>query len=70
MDIRRAALQDYDAGTHTATVQLDGSLATYIDSIAVAKNIAGAEMIAGRHVLLVWPDQANPDAAVIVAVYT
>ena len=70
MDIRRATLQGYDAGTHTATVQLDGSLAAYIDTIQVANNIAAAEMIAGRHVLLVWPDHANPDAAVIIAVYT
>lgn len=70
MQTRRAILKAYDFTTHTATVQIDGSLPNYLATIAVAKSIAPVEMVAGRHVLIAWPDVSNPAAAVITAVYT
>jgi len=62
-------LKNFDSGTYKAGVQLAGSLTTYFDDVSVAKNIASAEMIAGRHVILAIPE-GNPRDAVVIAVFT
>jgi len=61
-------LKGFDSGTYRAEVQLASSLTTYFDALPVARNIATAEMIAGRHVIVATPD--NPRDAVIIAVFT
>jgi len=62
-------LKSFDSGTYKAGVQLAGSLTTYFDDVNVARNVATAEMVAGRHVILAVP-QGNPRDAVVIAVFT
>ena len=70
MELRRGTVRAFDSGTYRATVQLAGSLATYLEAVAVARNIAGAEMIVGRSCAVALFDPANPGDAVVVAVWT
>jgi len=62
-------LKTFDSPTHKAGVQLVGSLTTYLDGIAVARNIASVEMQVGRYVILVIPE-GNPRDAAVIAVFT
>ncbi len=61
-------LKKWDSVNYQADVQLTIS-ATYFDRIAVAGNIASANMIIGRHVIVAVPDN-NPKDAVVIAVFT
>jgi len=61
-------LKKWDSVNYQADVQLTTS-ATYFDRIAVARNIASADMIIGRHVIVAVPDN-NPKDAVVIAVFT
>ena len=61
-------LKKWDSVAYQADVQLTTS-ATYFDRIAVARNIASATMIIGRHVIIATPDD-NPGDAVVIAVFT
>lgn len=61
-------MKAYDSGAHRASVQLLGSLTTYFDGIKVARNIAGGDMTAGRHVFVVIPGNI-PRNAVVIAVF-
>lgn len=70
MELRRGVVKSFDAGTYKATVQVAGSLAVWLEGVAVARNIAAAEMVAGRSCALVFFDPANPGDGVIIAVYT
>jgi len=67
--MKRATLKDFDAGTYTATVEIAGSLATYLVGVPVARNIDAAELVAGRRVALYFFDAMNPDDAVVLAVW-
>ena len=60
-------LKKWDSVNYQADVQLITS-ATYFDRIAVARNIASANMIIGRHVIVAVPDN-NPKDAVVIAVF-
>ena len=62
-------LKVWDNVNYKAAVQLTGSLTTYFDSINVARNIADAAMIIGRHVIVAIPE-GSPRDAVVIAVYT
>ncbi len=62
-------LKSFDSVNYRAEVQLAGSMAAYLDNIPVARNIASAEMVVGRHVILAIPG-GNPKDACIIAVYT
>ncbi len=62
-------LKSFNATDYRAEVQLAGSIAAYLDNIPVARNIASAQMIVGRHVIVVIPE-GNPKDAVIIAVFT
>lgn len=69
MDLRRGTVRTFDSGTYTASVQLAGSLPTDLSGIAVARNIAAAEMVAGRSCAVIFFDPSNPGDAVVIAVY-
>jgi len=69
MEIRRGVLRAFNAGTYVATVQVAGSIATWLPGVAVARNIDAAEMIAGRSVALLQFDAPNPDDMVVCAVW-
>ncbi len=70
MTVRRGVLKSFDSGSYTATLQVEGSLAVWLTGVAVARNIAPAELAAGRRCALLFFDEQNPQDAVVVAVYT
>ena len=69
MEIRRGILRGFNAGSYTATVQVAGSIATWLTGVAVARNIDSAEMVEGRSVALLLFDPSNPDDMVVCAVW-
>ncbi len=70
MEIRKGVVKSFDAGTYKATVQVAGSLSVWLAGVAVARNIASGEMLAGRSCAVLFFDAANPQDAVVVAVWT
>jgi hypothetical protein len=70
MEMRRAILRGFDAGTYMATVQVAGSLSTYLTGVPVARNIAAGELFNGRNVALLLFDPSNPNDMVVCAVWT
>jgi len=70
MEIRRGILRAFDSGSYTATVEVAGSIATWISGVAVARNIDSAELSAGRRVALLLFEPSNPDDMVVCAVWT
>ena len=66
--IAKATLKSSDAGTYKATVQLDGSLATYLTGVPVSRAIPAAEMLAGRTVAVLFFTPDNPDDAMLTGV--
>jgi hypothetical protein len=46
-----------------------GSYKVYLEDIAVAGNIAAAEMTVGRKTAVLFFDEHNPKEAVVIAVY-
>ena len=69
MEILKATIRAFHADAHRATVQVSGSLATWLDSVPVAGNIPAAEVTAGRACAVLFFDPANPSDAVVLAVY-
>jgi len=70
MEIRRGILQSFDDGTYLATVAMTGSLSVWLEGVPVSRAIPDAEMVTGRHVAVLFFDAANPNDAVICAVWT
>lgn len=70
MSVRKGIVKSFDLGAYTATVQVAGSLAVWLEGVPVARNIAAAEMVAGRSCAVIFFDEANPQDAVVAAVYT
>ena len=70
MEIRRGVLRAFDSASYTATVEVAGSIATWLAGVAVSRNIGSSELVAGRHVALLFFDPSNPDDAVVCAVWT
>ena len=68
-DIRSGVLRAFDAANYVATVQVTGSLHRSLTGVAVARNIAAAEMTAGRRVAVALFDPANPSDGVLFAVW-
>jgi len=66
--IHLAILKGYHQENHRADVQLTSSLTTYLENIPVARNIAGEDMLPGRHVILAVPE-GNTKDAVIIAIF-
>ncbi len=69
MTVRRGVLKAFNSGAYTATVQVAGSLAVWLTDVPVARNIASAEMVAGRSCAMIFFDEPNPEDAVVIAVY-
>lgn len=70
VDIRKGVVKSFDSGTYKATVQMAGSLAVWLDNVAVARNIPSAEMTTGRTCAVLFFDPGSPKDAVVLAVYT
>jgi hypothetical protein len=67
---RRGAVQSFDGVAYKAVVQLAGSIPTWLEGVRVSRAIPTAEMVPGRSCAILFPDPANPEEAVVVAVYT
>ena len=70
MELRKGTLKSFDSGSYKATIQIAGSLATWLGNVPVARNIPASELINGRSCAVLLFDPANPDDAVVVAVYS
>jgi len=66
---KKAILKTWYSSTYTATIQITGSSKAYLEGVKVARNIASAEMVTGRNVLVYFFDKSNAADAVITAVY-
>lgn len=69
MALKKAELKDFDSGTYTATVRMEGGYKVGLAGVPVARNLPVAEMTAGRYVALEFFDETNPRDAVVIAVY-
>jgi hypothetical protein len=70
MEIKRGILQSFDSGSYLATVAMAGSLSVWLDGLPVSRAIDSAEIVAGRHVAVLFFDASNPQDAVVCAVWT
>ena len=70
MDMRRGVLRAFDSGTYKASVEIAGSIAVWLTGVPVARNIAAADLVTGRNVVVLFFDPANPNDAVLAAVWT
>jgi hypothetical protein len=70
MRLRKAELRSFNSGSYTATIRIAGGYKVYLEDLSVARNLAAAEMVAGRNVAVIFFDDNSPKDAVIVAVYT
>ena len=69
MSLKKAILKGFNSGDYTATIQLTGSYKSYLEGVAVARNLPAMEMTLGRRVAVAFFDEHNPKDAVLVAVY-
>lgn len=69
MEMKRGTVKSFDGGSYKATVQVAGSLPTFLTGVPVARNIPAAEMVAGRSCVLLFFGEGNPADAVLIAVY-
>ena len=67
--ISRAIIKSYDVATHTATVQIAGSLAVWLDGVPVSDGIAPADALAGRECGVIFFTDDNPNDAAVVTVH-
>ena len=70
MELRKGTVKSFDSGSYKATIQMVGSLATWLQNVPVARNIPTAEVVGGRSCAVLLFDPAKPADAVVVAVYT
>jgi hypothetical protein len=68
MNLCRAILKNFDAGSYTATIQLAGSHKVYLEEVAVARNLPVAEMATDRKLAVIFFNAYNAKEAVVLAV--
>ncbi len=69
MAMLRGTVVSFNAGTWLAEVRLDGSPWQSLSGVKTARNIASAEMVVGRAVLVDTGDHGDPGDAVVYAVW-
>ena len=67
--IKKGEVKAFNAGNHTATVQIAGSLSVWLEEVRVARNIPASEMSTGRSCAVLFFDEANHRDAAVIAVY-
>ena len=67
--IRKGIVRSFDSASYTATVQIEGSLTTWLEDIPVSRGIPSGEMANGRRCAVLFFDETNPKDAVVAAVY-
>ncbi|HXF50240.1 MAG TPA: hypothetical protein VNM43_01000 [Dehalococcoidia bacterium] len=70
MTVRGGVVKAFDAGSYRATVQIAGSDASWLHGVPVARNVPAAELVSGRRCAVLFLDDANPEDAVVIAVWT
>ena len=60
MEIRRGFVRSFDRNSYTASVQIAGSLATWLHGVPVARNISTTRMRAGSKCAVILFDSTNP----------
>jgi len=70
MIVRKGTVKGFDSGSYTATVQMAGSLAVWLEDVPVARNIDAADMVVGRRCALLFFSESDPRDALVVGVYT
>ena len=70
MEIRRGVVRSFNSRSYTASVQMAGSVATWLHGVPVARNISSSRMRAGSKCAVILFDPANPLDAVVTAVWT
>jgi hypothetical protein len=70
MEIKRGILRGFDSGAYEATVEIAGSISTWLTGVPVARNLASSELVAGRNVAIIFFEASNPEDAVLCAVWT
>jgi len=68
--IKRGVLKAFDSGTYLATVQMIGSLPTWLHGIPVSRGISVDQMVVDRSVLIYFSAPGGPASAVVIAVWT
>ncbi len=69
MEIRRAIVVAFDSGSYTATVQIAGSMASWLSGVPVAKHLASGLLTVGARCGVIFFDPANPGDACVAFVY-
>jgi hypothetical protein len=67
--LARATVKSCDASTHSATVQISGSLAVWLDAVPVSAGIAPADVVAGRECGVIFFTDDNPTDAAVVTIH-
>ncbi len=67
--MKKAILRSFNSGTYTATIEIVGSRKSYLEDVAVARNLPVSEMTSGRKLTVVFFDEHNAKEAVVIAVY-
>jgi hypothetical protein len=68
-ETRKGVLKSFASGAYTAGVQITGSLGVYLPAVPVSRGIPATELTASRGVAVIFFDAANPDDAVVSAVW-
>jgi len=68
--LKKAVLKSFNDGNYTATIQISGSPKSYLEDVAVARNLPVTEMTAGRKVAIVFFNDFNAREALVIAVYS
>jgi len=67
--VKKGILKAFDSGTYLASVQIIGSLSTYLASVPVSRALETEDMVTGRNVAVLFIDPSNFSDAVIIAVW-
>ncbi|MGH2366250.1 MAG: hypothetical protein ACRDGF_02395 [Chloroflexota bacterium] len=65
----KGTVRAFDAGSWTATVQMDGSLFVYLSGIPVSRGLSAAEVVAGATAAVAVFDASNSTDALVVGVW-
>jgi len=68
--IKRGVLKSWSSSAYTCSVQLAGSLTSYLESVPVTRGLEDADMVAGRNVAVLFTEPGNKASAVVIAVWT
>ena len=68
MDVKRGVIRSFDAGSYTATVQVEDSPGC-LGGVLVNRGLAAASIVAGRWCVVVFFDATHPEDGMVVGVY-